>query len=438
MIRFLLDKEASVDFVNSAGRTVLQDAALDGNLKVFQLLMAHNPDLTLKDNYGRTVLFDAVEGGNLDLVKEVLNNIDDINVVDNNGQSALFAAALKDDQTIIKYLIEYGLDVNLLDNKRQNVMYHCVTLGATVLDTVEMLVDHGLKLNIKDRFDKTILDEILKILSILRDPPKKVEEKYRFVDAERNYLKLTTILIDNGLAVNRKDEQGKTVLYKEVERKNYETIEFLISSGADINAEDNDGKTLLFDACVEGLKNIAMIEYLFEKGIDLEHRDLQEKTIIDDVVEMILIQQNGKRASSRRYLDLDEREDYMGLLKRILAQRPKFNIQRTNGQTVLFDIITYNNLELIKMFLNNGADANVIDKNGNTPLSVLIDDGLKLKKLKDREQFLERIVFLLKFRVDINAVDKEGRTIFHKAVIANDLEVVEKLLTKKSRLEYQR
>ena len=64
----------------------------------------------------------------------------------------------------------------------------------------------------------------------------------------------------------------------------------------------------------------------------------------------------------------------------------------------------------------------------------MIDNGLKLKKIKDRESFLEKVVFLLKFRVDINSVDKDGRTIFHKAVIADDLELVEKLLTKKADL----
>lgn len=149
---------------------------------------------------------------------------------------------------------------------------------------------------------------------------------------------------------------------------------------------------------------------------------------------MVLIQENGIRASSRRFLDIEEDGNYFKLLKRLLAKKPRFNIQRTDGKTILFDVINYNNLELIKLFLNNGADANVTDNNGNTPLSLMIDNGLKLKKLNDRESFLERVVFMLKFRVDTNAIDKDGRTIYHKAVIADDLELVEKLLTKKADL----
>lgn len=65
---------------------------------------------------------------------------------------------------------------------------------------------------------------------------------------------------------------------------------------------------------------------------------------------------------------------------------------------------------------------------------MLVDNGLKITRIREREHFLERIVFLLKYRINVDVVDKDGRTIFHKAVMANDLEVVEKLLTKKTNL----
>ena len=50
---------------------------------------------------------------------------------------------------------------------------------------------------------------------------------------------------------------------------------------------------------------------------------------------------------------------------------------------------------------------------------------------KQREDFFERLTFLLKYRVNINALDKNGRTVLHKAVIADDLDVVEKLILSK-------
>ncbi|AXX93535.1 hypothetical protein CPU12_12835 [Malaciobacter molluscorum LMG 25693] len=434
MIRFLIDNGASLNYVNSSGRTLLQDVALEENHRVFDILMAHKPDLNIVDNYGRTVLFDAVEGGNLKIIREVLNNIENPNIVDENGQTVLFNAVLKESPEVAKFLVMNGIDIHITDDNRENVLFNAVVMGASNIEIIELLLEKGIKLNIKNINNETVLDEILKILSILKDPKQDAEGRYKLVNETRDYLKLTTILIEHGLAVNRVDNSGKTVLYKEVERENYDTINFLLDSGADINAEDKEGRTVLFEAIFGGIKNISMIEYLVIKGADIDHRDIQEKTIIDELCEIILVQGNYKRASSRRYLNIDDEQDYFVLLKRMINFRPKINRPRSNGRTVIFDIIIYNNLDLVKLLFNAGADPNIVDEEGNTPLTVLVDNGLKAKKIRDKEQFLERLVYLLKFRIDVNVTDKEGRTVYHKAVIADDIEVVEKLLSKKANL----
>ena len=56
------------------------------------------------------------------------------------------------------------------------------------------------------------------------------------------------------------------------------------------------------------------------------------------------------------------------------------------------------------------------------------------KDKKEKEVFIERLIYFLKYRVNIDTQDNDGRTVMHKAVIANDLLVVEKLLTKKADL----
>ena len=435
MIRFLIGAGASINHVNSSGRTVIQDAALEENEKVFNILMSQNPDLTIKDFYGKTVLFDAVEGGNINIVREIVNNIDDINIVDNNGQSVLFYSVLKEDDLISKFLVDNGINVNILDKKRQTALFNALVLGSKNLPTIELLLEKGAKLNVKDYSDKTLLDEILKINAIANKPDSfKIEGKYRLAGKERNYIKLTGILIEDGLAIDRTDSQGQTVLYKEVERENYDTVNFLIDAGANVNAQDNNGRTVLFDAVLRGPSNMNMIDHLIAKGADVDHRDFNEKTVIDELVEAILIIQNNKKPSSRRFLDLRDGKDYIPLLKKMLLFKPRLNFQREDGRTILFDIIVENNIELIKLLINAGADLNILDNENNSPLSYMVDEGLKIENAKEKEYFLERLVLILKFRIDMNTIDKDGKTIFHKAVIADDLSVVEKLLTKKTNL----
>lgn len=432
--RFLIEHGANVNYINANGRSLIQDAALLGSHKIFKILLMYKPNLDIKDSDGKTILFHAVIGKNPEILKDVLNHIDNPDVLDEKGQSALFYAVLQETDEVAKLLIGNGININIVDDNRQNVLFNAIIYGAEHLSLIELLLRKGAKINQKDKDEKSLLDEILKILNIINDPYSQPEGKYKIAKKDKNYLKLTSILIENGLAVDRADKEGKTVLFKEVERRNYETIDFLIASGADINAPDKDGKTILFDAILKGLSNIAMIDFLIAKGADINQRDNSEWTIVDELVEIVLITSNNKKPHNRRYLDLDYSEDYMGLLKRILAHKPKINTPRSNGQTVLFDIIFYNHLELIKMFLNSGADANMVDIDGNTPLSLLIDEGLKITRPRDRELFLERLVFLLKFRVNVNAVDKDGRTVYHKAVIADDVEVIEKLLSKRADL----
>ena len=434
MIRFLLENGSSVNHINSSGRTVLHDAALEENEKVFQILMSQNPDLSITDHYGRTVLFDAVEGGNLAIIREIINNIEDINIVDNNGQTTLFHAVLKEDPTVAKFLISNGIDVNILDKKRQTALFNAVVLGSQNLPIIELLLEKGAKLNVKDFAEKTLLDEILKILSIVNSSQEKFEGKYRLVNKERNYLKLTGILIDLGLAIDRTDAEGKTVLYKEVERKNFDTIDFLIASGADINAQDKEGRTVIFDAVLKGPSNMNMIDHLIAKGSNIDHRDFNERTVIDDLSEAVLITQNNKKPSARRFFDIKMDEDYFTLLKKMLIFKPRINEPKADGKTIIYDLLEEDNLELIKLLVNAGVDLNVVDDNQNTPLSYLVDKGLEITNKREKDNFLEKLVFILKFRIDVNTVDAEGKTVFHKAVMANDIEVVEKLLTKKTDL----
>lgn len=434
MIRFLLEHGSSINYVNKSKRTIMQDLALEGNVKAFKLLMIRQPNLHHKDLYQRNVLFDAIEGGNLEIVKEVVHEFseEDLNSIDVEGRTALFYAVLKEETAIAKMLIDYGSDVNILDSKEQNALFNAIILGAQNSEIVELLIKKGINLEQEDKVGFTVLDEILKLLDICKNPVDDITSKYRFVNHERNYLRLMSVLIDNGLKINRPDKEGKTVLYKAVFRKDYESIDFLITAGMDVNITDNDGRTILFDAIFGGFNAWDMIEYLLKKGINIDHRDNEERTIVDDLVELILIQQNSKTPRNERFLNIKIQEGYFELLRRILlTYKPKINRPKSNGQTIAFELINFNNNELLKLFISHDLDINFTDDKGQTPLSVLIEQGMSLSNTKQREDFFERLSFLLKYKVNSNAMDKNGRTILHKAVIADDVEVVEKLIASK-------
>lgn len=434
MIRFLIDNGVSINYINSSGRTLLQDVALEENSKVFQILMKYNPDLGIKDNYGKTVLFDAVLGGNLQIIKEVINNIDDLNIRDHENKTALFEAVLQDDPQITHALLSHGMDVNAIDDKKQNALFPAIVKGSDNTKILDILLTRGARPNQVDSNGKSLIDHLLELKDLQKDTNAHLEGVYKLVNSNRNYLLVARQLVENGLAIDKVGSDGKTLLSREVERQNYENIKFLIQAGAGINVKDHLGKTALFYAFKKGLDNLPMIDFLIENGADFETRNFDDKSLLDELIHMSLIEKGLIPLDNEAYKGMNREGNFQELLRKLFKYKPNLDIRRKDGRTTLFDVIIHNDFDLIRMMFNYGVDPNILDNEGNTPLSIMVENGLKIQTGKQRDLFLERLVFVLKFRVNVDIQDIEGRTVYHKAVIADDLTVVEKLLTKKADL----
>ncbi len=435
MIRFLIDNGFNLDYQNSSNRTTLQDVALEGDYRVFEILTTYNPNFDLKDSYGKTVLFDAVNGENTRILKEVINNIEDINTCDDKNQTALFLAVLKEDIEISQMLVSYGISLNHLDEKGQNVLFNAILRGDEYLDFIYLLIKKDININQVDKEGRSILDEILHILELQRGSVKNLEGKYDLI-IDKSYEKITSLLIANDLNVDKRDSNGNTILENQIEKKNYENIDFLIRCGADVNIKDKKGRTVLYREVLKGNSNHAMIKFLVERGANIETRDDEGYCIYDCLVEAILINGGYKQDSSiLKTEEIQEDGDYIILLKKMLTFNPKLDYKDKLGRNILFRIVDYNDYELITSLINYGVNLNEADNEGKTPIHILVENGLRLKDEEQREEFIKRLVFIFKFRVDVNTQDHKGRTVYHKAVIANDLVVLEKMLTKKANLK---
>lgn len=435
MVRFLLDAGFNLNYINKSRRSILQDIALEGKHKMFEIFMIREADLLHKDRYARNVLFDAVEGESVEIIEEIVNNIplEEMNICDIEGESALFNAVLKEKPKLALFLVRHGIDVNIVNNEGRNALFNAILLGADNLEVIEKMIRKGIDLSLADKNGFNIVHEILMVYKMIKKPMEEEEtkSKYRLVKPSRNYFKLMSVLMEYDLPINDPLKDGQSLLYHEVAKRSYLTIEFLIKSGANLNVPNEEGQTILFKTLYGGVSNIKMIEYLIEKGADIEHRDYEERTIIDEIVDIILIQQNMKKPNHRRFLDIKPDESYFGVLKRLLAYKPLINKAKSNGRTIIFDLVHYNDFELLKLFLNSDIDINRMDDEHKTPLCIMVEHGLTLSNPQEREEFIKRLSFILKYRVNVNAVDHDGRTILHKAVIADDIEVIEKLVSSK-------
>ncbi|MDD2292421.1 MAG: ankyrin repeat domain-containing protein, partial [Aliarcobacter sp.] len=434
MIRFLLDNGYSINHQNSMGRTIFQDVALFGNNKIFQIFMNYNANFNQKDNYGKTVLFDAVEGGNLTILKDVINNINNINTLDENHRTALFRAVLKDDSSIAMELVLHGINVNFLDKDGQNVLFNAILQGTKNLSLIELLIKKGINLNVVDNHHKSIINELLYIFDLQKNSSIELEGKYKIITPEKEYMPLAFLFIEQGIEIDKVDEYGKTTLQREIENKNFTNIEFLLNCGADVNVCDENDKNIIYKEILKGYSNYKMIDFLIAHGANIDARDFDEKSVVDDIVEIIAVVKGFKKPTPFLLGLIKTDEKYDVLLKKVLTFRPNIETQRLDGTNILFDMVLYNDFETLKTIINYGINLNIKDKRGYTPLMHMVEEGLKLKDKKEKDFFIERLVYFLKYRVNVDIQDNDGRTVIHKAVIANDLIVVEKLLTKKADL----
>ncbi|KAL2921787.1 Acyl-CoA-binding domain-containing protein 2 [Bienertia sinuspersici] len=79
--------------------------------------------------------------------------------------------------------------------------------------------------------------------------------------------------IENGIAVNLKDSEGRTPLHWAVDRGHLPVIELLYSKNADMNAKDNEGQTPLHYAVVCDREDISEYLVKHDAAVDIKDND---------------------------------------------------------------------------------------------------------------------------------------------------------------------
>jgi ankyrin repeat protein len=168
--------------------------------------------------------------------------------VDVSDSSFLEIAVSHKDLRSLKMLVKAGCTI---DAKRQNLLLLAVKYGN--LEILQELARAGASINYATKFHETALTQaiyykrheiVMWLLANEIDP--EVHKKSIFYAIDRGDLEMVKTLINRGLGLEAKSNEGLTPLLYAHKRKEFNMAKYFISLDGDIEAKDSLGETALF------------------------------------------------------------------------------------------------------------------------------------------------------------------------------------------------
>ena len=434
MVKMLLDAGADANVKGKQDVTALMLAVENKLPDVVRVLLDARADANVKDKQDKTVLMRAVDGKcSPEMVKMLLDAGADANIKDKQGMTALmWATKTESCQEVIQLLQERSQDASPNSLPDDDFLQLCAK--RTAEEIRKALEEDRARINVKDKDGMTMLmyaarenlnPEVMKVLlkaavtfnndiqNILQkvdiNAGNKEDKTALMFAAENNSPDVMRVLLNAGAKIGAKDTQGKTALMMYAARDNAEpeVMRELLKAArgegvgpfnVDINDSDKEGKTTLVYA-VEGKCNPEVVKELLKAGAVVKAEDIElakeRKTNVQEVVEML-------RTAQKARID-----------------------------RVFLGICAEGTAKDVNQALEFGANIGAKDDQDMTTLMYAAKsnaDPAVMKVLLDAAAAFNKDIRNILQKVDVNAGNKEGKTVLMFAAESNSSDVVQVLL----------
>lgn len=416
IVKYLLDADADVEATNREGMTPLALAATTGNEAIVEMLLDAGAGVNIPMINGETPLMMAARTGDPETVQLLLDRGADINAAEPvRGTSALMWAAANRNPQAVKVLIDNGAALgttSIATNTGRTNPYLAPTARRRIREFYEDTGQGGQSLP-ADQLEAgapaitVTREELVKRLpaqlveDFMRDEresanrqvtpaPQKMKRgglaALHFAVREGD-LESTKILVEAGADVNQISEFGWSPLLTATQNRFYELGKYLLENGANPNIANEGGWNPLYIATDN--RNIEGGDYPTRKP-DMDH-----------LAYIKLLLQAGADPNLRMASSTETRT--------IFTHQWLYE----EGATPFLRAAQSSDIELMKLLLENGADANINTIVGVTPLMVASGiawvEGVTFEWSEAANK--ETIKMLLELGNDVNAQDHEdGRT----------------------------
>ena len=155
-LRWLTRIGVDLDTRDAKQKTALHLAAQAGSLEAVTLLLEANAIANLRDEHGKTPLHWAVWANHTEVAKRLLERPGNYDPQHPRDATLIHLAAANGNHELARRLIQLGADVNLPATRyRYRPIHRAVDSGD--LATVQLLVAHGVELDVRDGRGRTPL-----------------------------------------------------------------------------------------------------------------------------------------------------------------------------------------------------------------------------------------------------------------------------------------
>lgn len=438
MVRMLLTAGAKIDEKNNAGNDALkivQEKLKDPQLNDTQKTVYRDIEAMLKPKkvIPTTVLPQQTTQQQLPPLHEAIEK-NDFNEVQRliNSKQAQVDERYEQGSTPLMRAAHLGLKNMVLFLLNQNANVHAKTNNNnTALQLVLNRIQKDTKLNETQKARLQEIADILRQAEMVQPTPRQLINEFITAIKNKNFNEMKRLLQTSRTWINYKDSNdGSTILMDAAGRGSKKFVKLLLDHGADVNATDKEGKTALQHAqdklqkaTDDNLKTLyrEIIQLLQQAPTTVQvQQPLQFNIIAEDVQQFMqptqqpIIPQQFLQPQIVPFIPRIQTQlqniSYQPLLRRSplheAVKRGNYDevkkLLESKKYLIDTDLLTYaiNNKrsDIAKLLIQAGADVNLADRLGYTPL---IDAVLKV--LPDVVQLL------LEKNADVNAQRKSSR-----------------------------
>lgn len=306
-----------------------------------------NIDLNGLYVYGEFILHICCKKGLLKAVVWLINNSIDIEKENEFGQTAIFYAIQSKNSGVLQILVENKANINHLDKYKRTALQDAVISANNRI--IDYLIDKTDILHNCDIHGNNLIFDALANGSL--DVIKKIG------------------LLKKDININQINEDGNCILHKEIVQRDNTLALLLMELGADPTILDKSGKNFLFYAVSKGILNLDIINKAVELGCDINSRCKGNTTILMESINYYLNTPKEEK---------EIKENHLEMIKELIAKGVKINALNEKEETVFFDATRSEELELIEIFIEHQLiDINHENINGESVLRILVLNGIR-------------------------------------------------------------